>query len=116
MGLHTGEALPTDEGYVGIDVHRAARIAGVAHGGQVVISAATRQLLGSDVEVRDLGEHERPVRSRASLPTWQWRVSGRWRVFTARICPSPLLPLWVASVRWWRWLGYSNKTVCGSLR
>ena len=76
MGLHTGEALPTDEGYVGLDVHRAARIAGVAHGGQVVISAATRQLLGSDVEVRDLGEHERPVRSRASLPTWQWRVSA----------------------------------------
>ncbi len=57
MGLHTGEALPTDEGYVGLDVHRAARIAGVAHGGQVVLSAATRQLLGSDVRVRDLGEH-----------------------------------------------------------
>ena len=57
MGLHTGEALPTDEGYVGLDVHRAARIAGVAHGGQVVLSAATRQLLGSDVQVRDLGEH-----------------------------------------------------------
>jgi predicted ATPase len=57
MGLHTGEGLPTDEGYVGLDVHRAARIAGVAHGGQVVLSAATRQLLGSDVRVRDLGEH-----------------------------------------------------------
>ncbi len=57
MGVHTGEALLTDEGYVGLDVHRAARIAGVAHGGQVVLSAATRQLLGSDVQVRDLGEH-----------------------------------------------------------
>ena len=72
MGLHTGEALPTDEGYVGLDVHRAARIAGVAHGGQVVLSAATRQLLGSDVRVRDLGEHRLKDLSAPEppLPTW----------------------------------------------
>ncbi len=57
MGVHTGEPLATEEGYVGMDVHRAARIAGSAHGGQVVLSEATIRLLETDVPVRDLGEH-----------------------------------------------------------
>src|SRR5262249_49317768 len=57
MSLHTGEPLVTDEGYVGIDVHRAARIAAAGHGGQVLLSQTTRELLGSEVELRDLGEH-----------------------------------------------------------
>jgi predicted ATPase len=55
MGLHTGEPLRADEGYVGFDVHRAARIAAVGHGGQVLLSQATVDLAG--VEVRDLGLH-----------------------------------------------------------
>jgi predicted ATPase len=57
MGIHTGEPLVTGDGYVGIDVHRAARIAAAAHGGQIVLSEATRGLLESDTAVRDLGEH-----------------------------------------------------------
>jgi predicted ATPase/class 3 adenylate cyclase len=57
IGLHTGEALLTDHGYVGLDVHRAARIAAVGHGGQVLLSRTTRDLLDSQVEVHDLGEH-----------------------------------------------------------
>jgi predicted ATPase/class 3 adenylate cyclase len=57
MGLHTGEPVLTEEGYVGADVHRAARVAAAANGGQVLISAATRELLGDDAEVRDLGAH-----------------------------------------------------------
>jgi predicted ATPase/class 3 adenylate cyclase len=57
MGIHTGEPDVTDEGYVGLDVHRAARIAASGHGGQVVLSDATRALLDGDVELRDLGEH-----------------------------------------------------------
>jgi predicted ATPase len=56
MGVHTGEPLVTDEGYVGIDVHRAARIAAVGHGGQVLVSQSTRDLVGPD-GLRDLGEH-----------------------------------------------------------
>jgi class 3 adenylate cyclase len=56
MGLHTGEPVVTDDGYVGIDVHRAARIAAAGHGGQVLVSQSTRELVGSD-ELRDLGEH-----------------------------------------------------------
>ena len=55
MGLHTGEPLRTDEGYVGFDVHRAARIAAAGHGGQVLLSQATADLAGP--EVRDLGLH-----------------------------------------------------------
>jgi predicted ATPase/class 3 adenylate cyclase len=57
IGIHTGEPLVTAEGYVGVDVHRAARIMGAAHGGQVLVSEATRRLLDSDVRLRDLGEH-----------------------------------------------------------
>ena len=55
MGLHTGEPLLTDEGYVGPDVHRAARIAAAGHGGQVLLSAATASLV--EGHLRDLGEH-----------------------------------------------------------
>ena len=56
MGFHTGEPTVTPEGYVGIDVHRAARIAAAGHGGQILVSQATRELLAGD-GLRDLGEH-----------------------------------------------------------
>ncbi len=56
MGMHTGEPLPTEEGYVGMDVHRAARIAACGHGGQVLISASTASLLSAS-SLRDLGFH-----------------------------------------------------------
>src|SRR5712691_470135 len=55
MGLHTGEPRLTEEGYVGIDVHRGARIAAVGHGGQVLLSQTTHTLV--DARVRDLGAH-----------------------------------------------------------
>src|SRR5437588_6885607 len=55
MGLHTGEPQLTEEGYVGLDVHKGARIAAVGHGGQVLLSQATRALV--DANVRDLGVH-----------------------------------------------------------
>jgi predicted ATPase len=55
MGVHTGTPHLTDEGYVGVDVHRAARIAAIGHGGQVLVSAATRALV--DSELADLGDH-----------------------------------------------------------
>jgi class 3 adenylate cyclase len=57
MGLHTGEPQFGEEGYVGIDVHRAARVMAAGHGGQVLLSQATRDLLADAFEVRDLGEH-----------------------------------------------------------
>jgi predicted ATPase/class 3 adenylate cyclase len=55
MGVHTGEPRVTEEGYVGMDVHRGARLASAGHGGQVLLSAATAGLV--DVPTRDLGEH-----------------------------------------------------------
>jgi predicted ATPase/class 3 adenylate cyclase len=57
MGLHTGEPMLTDEGYVGVDVHRAARVMSAGHGGQVVVSEATARLLDGSVALTDLGEH-----------------------------------------------------------
>jgi predicted ATPase/class 3 adenylate cyclase len=56
IGLHTGTPILTDEGYVGADVHRAARIAAAGHGGQILVSAATATLV-DDSELRDLGLH-----------------------------------------------------------
>jgi class 3 adenylate cyclase len=60
MGLHTGEPHVGDEGYVGMDVVRAARICSAGHGGQILLSETTRALVGNDlpegVSVRDLGK------------------------------------------------------------
>jgi predicted ATPase/class 3 adenylate cyclase len=61
MGIHTGSGIAGGDDYVGVDVNRAARIAAAAHGGQIVLSDATRALtegtLPPDVTVRDLGKH-----------------------------------------------------------
>ena len=60
MGLHTGEPSVGDEGYLGLDVVRAARICSAGHGGQILLSETTRALLGNDlpdgVAVVDLGQ------------------------------------------------------------
>src|SRR5262249_58758933 len=55
MGLHTGDPLATGSTYVGIDIHRAARIMSAGHGGQVVVSATTQALVNG--ELTELGEH-----------------------------------------------------------
>ena len=70
MGLHTGEPEVGDGRYVGLGVHRAARIGGAAHGGQVLLSSATRELVADEVggvAVRELGfyrlkDFDRPER------------------------------------------------------
>jgi class 3 adenylate cyclase len=82
MGIHTGEPVTSDSSLVGIDVHRAARICAAGHGGQILVSATTHELLGggatADTVLRDLGEHRlkdlpRPERvfqaSAADLPS-----------------------------------------------
>jgi class 3 adenylate cyclase len=60
IGLHTGEPTVGEEGYVGMDVVRAARICSAGHGGQILLSETTRALLGNElperVSVRDLGQ------------------------------------------------------------
>ena len=62
MGLHTGEPSVGDEGYLGLDVVRAARICSAGHGGQILLSETTRALLGNDLPegaaVVDLGQQK----------------------------------------------------------
>ena len=58
IGLHTGKGELGGDDYVGVDVHRAARIADAGHGGQVLVSEATRLLVDDEgFEFRDLGVH-----------------------------------------------------------
>jgi len=61
MGIHTGEPRNATEGYVGLDVHRAARICSAGHGGQILISQTTRDLVAEDLRAPlgmvDLGTH-----------------------------------------------------------
>src|SRR5215211_4881236 len=61
MGLHTGEPASTGGRYVGLAVHRAARVGSAGHGGQVLLSSATHAVLGEElpagIAVRDLGQH-----------------------------------------------------------
>jgi class 3 adenylate cyclase len=60
MGIHTGEPTVGEEGYLGLDVVRAARICGAGHGGQILVSETTRALLGNELpegsELHDLGQ------------------------------------------------------------
>jgi hypothetical protein len=71
MGLHTGTPHLTDQGYVGVDVHKGARIAASGHGGQVILSRETRALLDDSVELMDLGEHR--VKDFAE-PVWIYQL------------------------------------------
>jgi predicted ATPase/class 3 adenylate cyclase len=61
IGLHTGEPTPYEDGYVGMDVHRAARVAAIANGGQVVLTDSTAALVRGNLpegaRLSDLGEH-----------------------------------------------------------
>lgn len=77
MGLHTGEPIKAADGYVGLDVHRAARICQAGWGGQILLTRMTRELIAEDLtrefSLRDLGEHRlkdllRPERIYQLLP------------------------------------------------
>ena len=77
MGLHTGEPRNASEGYVGLDVHRAARICAAGHGGQILISQTTRDLIGDELRppigFADLGTHR--LRS-LDAPLRLYQVTG----------------------------------------
>ncbi|HEX5840787.1 MAG TPA: BTAD domain-containing putative transcriptional regulator, partial [Anaerolineales bacterium] len=79
MGLHTGEPLLASTGYVGMDVHRAARIGDAGHGGQVVLSQTTRDLvmqdLPSGITIKELGEH-RLKDMKYPTPIYQLVIEG----------------------------------------
>ncbi len=79
MGLHTGEGRLGGDNYVGLDVHRAARVAAAGHGGQVLLSAATHALSAADlpagVGLADLGQHRLKDLSRPEH-LWQLLIEG----------------------------------------
>jgi predicted ATPase/class 3 adenylate cyclase len=79
MGLHTGEGKLGGDDYVGMDVHRAARIAAAGHGGQVLLSDATRALVAHDlpagVALRDMAQH-RLKDLPAPEHLWQLEIDG----------------------------------------
>lgn len=112
IGLHTGEPELYEDSYIGLDVHRAARISATAHGGQIVLSASTQVLTGSGpgFETRDLGWHRlkdlsepehlfdvvapgmqqdhaalRSLGTTANLPSYATEIIGRSRE-VAEIC------------------------------
>jgi predicted ATPase/class 3 adenylate cyclase len=82
MGIHTGEPLPLPPKYVGLDVHRAARIMAAGHGGQVLLSQTTRDLLNEPSAVRDLGEHRLKDLS-APQRLYQLQIDGLTHEFPA---------------------------------
>ena len=97
MGLHTGEATRVGEGFVGLDVHRAARIAATAHGGQIGLSETTaafvRDALPDAVTLRDLGDHQLKDFARAQR-LFQLEVPGLPADFPAmRTSSTPELPV-----------------------
>jgi len=79
MGLHTGEGTLGGDNYVGLDVHRAARVAAAGHGGQVILSGATQALtaggLPLGVSLVDLGQHRLKDLSRPEH-LWQLAIDG----------------------------------------
>ena len=79
IGLHTGEGVLSGGSYVGLDVHRAARIANAGYGGQVLLSATTRALvegsLPEGVALREMGEHRLKDLSRPER-IWDLVMSG----------------------------------------
>ena len=84
MGLHTGEPLVSPSGYVGMDVHRAARIGAAGHGGQILLSQTTRDLVADDLPggttLGDLGEH-RLKDLRGAIRIFELRLDGRATAF-----------------------------------
>jgi predicted ATPase/class 3 adenylate cyclase len=80
MAVHTGEPIPTADGnYVGLDLHRVARLLSAGHGAQVLVSESTKTLvenvLADDLSLRDLGEHRLKDLSRPER-IWQLVIQG----------------------------------------
>src|SRR5262245_11300987 len=94
MGLHTGEPQIMEEGYVGLDVHEAARICAVAHGRQIVLSQQARHAYGRDHGLRDLGLHRlRDIPEPVRLYQVGDREFPPLRSLSATNLPTPVNPL-----------------------
>jgi DNA-binding NarL/FixJ family response regulator/class 3 adenylate cyclase len=99
IGLHTGEGLISGGSYVGLDVHRASRIAGAGQGGQVLLSAVTAALvqdaLPDGIRLREMGEYRLKDLSRPERLSGLW-VEGLPSDFPALVAPAPPLRIALA--------------------
>jgi class 3 adenylate cyclase len=112
IGLHTGAPLVTEEGYVGSDVHKAARIAAAGRGGQVLVSSATASLIEPD-DLRDLGEHRLKDLSAAErIYQLGDPISARLGLSTRRISPYRRPPLLDARTSCVRSANCSSAMIC----
>ena len=109
MGLHVGRADRTEAGYVGLEVHRAARVAAAAHGGQLLLTAAARELVGDELITESVGVHRlkdfpAPVMLFCAVIDGRggavFRRRGRSRC-DRRTCP-PAGPRWSGATMSWR--------------
>jgi class 3 adenylate cyclase len=80
MGIHCGEAAQTATGLVGLEVHRAARIAAAGHGGQVLASA----ILGLACLAGDTGDWHRAAMLYGVAQAFQDRTGNRWHKANAQ--------------------------------
>ena len=92
MGIHTGTPHVGEEGYVGMDVNRAARIAAAGHGGQVLVSASTRRSLTVTSSATSASIGSRICRRRSACTSSATTTSRRSRPCTRRTFPLPATP------------------------
>ena len=121
MGIHTGELQSTEEGYIGLDVHRAARIMRAAHGAQVLLSQATYELvvteLPEELSLRDLGEYR--LKDIAGITRlFQLVISGLPAEFPPASTPNQQRPLHNIPSLSTSFIGHEQEidTICAQIR
>ena len=108
MGIHTGEPVVAAVGYVGMDVHRAARIASTGHGGQILMSGTTHDLvadeLPADIRLQDLGTHSlKDIKTEIRLfQVTAAGLSDRFRAADHRRRANPNRPRAIRPTAGWR--------------
>jgi len=90
MGLHTGEPTVRDEGYHGMGLHRGARIAGVAHGGQILLSGTTADLIRDDLPEQQRARRLMRASDTAGRSVAVWLRKGRRRRPFRDLCGDPI--------------------------
>jgi class 3 adenylate cyclase len=115
MGLHRGVVEDGDHGYMGLDIHLAARVEAAAHGGQIVVTSAMHDAIGEDVPTEPLGEHTSRHRSGCFRLSWTGAAGRPSRHCERR--PSARRTFRSSCARWWGASGRSSTSAprcCGT--